>query len=104
MVSCCGNAWGQYNLGNCYARGKGVSQDVQVAAKWFGLSAAQGNKTAQRELQPQLQTDSKTSNLPYTLGALHPKRRQIYSREICSKLANLFLLVLLLCLIFNVIW
>ena len=45
-----GDAVAQYNLGMCYARGVGVSQDMAEAVKWFRLSADQGHAAAQYEL------------------------------------------------------
>ncbi|MFP3984080.1 MAG: tetratricopeptide repeat protein [Desulfurivibrionaceae bacterium] len=41
-----GEAGAQYMLGLCYAMGKGVSQDVVLAYKWFQLAAAQGDEEA----------------------------------------------------------
>jgi len=42
-----GNANAQYNLGVCYAEGKGVKQDYTEAVKWFVKAAGQGNAEAQ---------------------------------------------------------
>lgn len=42
-----GNAYAQYNLGNCYYYGNGVPQDNTEAAKWYRKSAEQGNADAQ---------------------------------------------------------
>ena len=45
-----GDAFAQYNLGNCYFDGEGVEQDEEEAAKWFLKSAEQGNAMAQYRL------------------------------------------------------
>ena len=42
-----GDARAQYGLGLCYARGKGVPQDMKKAVKWFRKAAEQGNAVAQ---------------------------------------------------------
>lgn len=41
-----GNANAQVNLGKAYYEGKGVSQNIETAAYYFGLAAEQGNQTA----------------------------------------------------------
>lgn len=45
-----GDADAQYNLGQLYNEGKGVTQDYRQAAKWFRLSAERGNWYAQFSL------------------------------------------------------
>ena len=45
-----GLADAQYNLGQMYAEGKGVSQNHKSAVKWYRLSAEQGNADAQFNL------------------------------------------------------
>jgi len=45
-----GDAYAQYNLGQMYATGRGVSQDHKTAAKWFRLAAKGGHADAQRIL------------------------------------------------------
>ncbi len=42
-----GDADAQYNLGQMYRQGKGVTQDYKAAAKWYRLAAEQGNAKAQ---------------------------------------------------------
>ena len=42
-----GNAWGQGNLGEAYAKGEGVPQDYIKAYAWLNLAAA-GLKLPQR--------------------------------------------------------
>lgn len=42
-----GNAAAQYNLGMLHARGEGVPQDYEIAAKWFKQAAEQGQRDAQ---------------------------------------------------------
>ena len=42
-----GYAPSQYNLGYCYANGKGVDKDPVEAVKWFSKAAEQGNDEAQ---------------------------------------------------------
>ena len=42
-----GLADAQYNLGNMYATGRGVTQDYAEAVKWYRLAADQGNASAQ---------------------------------------------------------
>ncbi len=37
----------QYNLGCCYANGKGVEKNMKMAAKWFNEAAKQGHPEAQ---------------------------------------------------------
>ncbi len=44
-----GNAPGQFNLGRMYANGEGVAEDLAYAHMLFDLSAAQGNRSGQRE-------------------------------------------------------
>lgn len=41
-----GDADAQYNLGDCYYNGTGVTQDYEEAKKWFEKAAAQGNEAA----------------------------------------------------------
>ena len=38
----------RYNLGACYEGGDGVEQDRDEAAKWYLLSAKQGDQMAQK--------------------------------------------------------
>lgn len=45
-----GDAKGQYNLGLCYASGRGVEQDYTQAIKWYWKAAEQGNPSAQFNL------------------------------------------------------
>ena len=45
-----GHAGAQYNLGNMYDNGEGVTQDYKEAVKWYKLAAAQGNAKAQFNL------------------------------------------------------
>ena len=45
-----GDASAQYNLGNGYRRGKGVTQDYAEAANWYRKAAEQGNAWAQSNL------------------------------------------------------
>jgi TPR repeat protein len=45
-----GDARAQFNLGGMYAKGLGVRQDYQEAAKWWRLAAAQGDADAQNNL------------------------------------------------------
>jgi len=40
----------QYNLGDCYYYGRGVSQDYNEAVKWFRKASEQGNYVAQYNL------------------------------------------------------
>jgi len=42
-----GDSDAQYNLGNCYDKGDGVSEDSTEAAKWYRKSAEQGNDMGQ---------------------------------------------------------
>ncbi len=45
-----GYARAQFNLGNCYAHGNGVTQDYAEAVKWWRKAAAQGYANAQHNL------------------------------------------------------
>ena len=45
-----GVAEAQFNLGNMYDTGRGVTQDDKEAVKWWKLSAAQGHASAQFNL------------------------------------------------------
>lgn len=45
-----GNADAQYNLGFCYAFGKGVAKDETKPVYWYKKAAAQGNTDAQKRL------------------------------------------------------
>ena len=45
-----GNAYAQYNLGNCYYHGQGVPQDYAEAVKWYRKAVEQGNADAQYNL------------------------------------------------------
>ena len=45
-----GDATAQYNLGVCYANGKGVEKDAEEAVKWYHKAAEQGNARAQYNL------------------------------------------------------
>ena len=42
-----GNATAQYNLSTCYAKGEGVTQDIEEAVKWLRKAAEQGLAVAQ---------------------------------------------------------
>jgi uncharacterized protein len=45
-----GDAFGQRALALMYANGKGITQDLKKAFKWFTLSAEQGDSIAQYSL------------------------------------------------------
>ena len=45
-----GHALAQYNLGNCYDKGKGVEKDYAEAVKWYRKAAEQGIALAQYNL------------------------------------------------------
>jgi len=45
-----GGVVAQYNLGQLYRHGAGVTQDNGIAAKWWKLAAAQGHEIAQYNL------------------------------------------------------
>lgn len=45
-----GNAFYQFQLGRCYARGEGIEQDYKQAVYWYSLAAEQGNHKAQNNL------------------------------------------------------
>ena len=42
-----GDAKAQYNLGNCYYFGNGVTENEQEAVKWYRKAAEQGDAKAQ---------------------------------------------------------
>ena len=42
-----GDAKAQFDLGACYSKGDGVTQDYKEAVKWYTKSAEQGNAEAQ---------------------------------------------------------
>jgi TPR repeat protein len=37
-----GNAWAQFELGNCYIRGAGVEKSVKEALKWWVIATEKG--------------------------------------------------------------
>ena len=41
-----GFAKAQFKLGTFYERGKGVAQDIKLAADWYGKAASQGYAAA----------------------------------------------------------
>lgn len=45
-----GDAQAQFNLGNCYAKGEGVSKDLKEAVKWWCRAADQGHAKAKEAL------------------------------------------------------
>ena len=45
-----GNADGQFNLGLCYAAGKGVEQNYKEAVRWFTEAAEQGEPDSMYQL------------------------------------------------------
>jgi hypothetical protein len=45
-----GDAYGELRMGQRYRDGDGVARDLRLAREWLAKSAAQGDKTAQREL------------------------------------------------------
>ena len=45
-----GDVDAQYNLGNMYAKGRGVRQDNAQAVQWFRKAAEQGDAEAQNNL------------------------------------------------------
>lgn len=67
-----GNASAQVNLGKAYYEGKGVPQNRETAAYYFGLAAKQGNQTAIENLQVMGTSNSVTT---YNEPATQEKRR-----------------------------
>ena len=45
-----GNAEAQFELGNAYIKGDGVTMDAAQAAKWYGMAADQGYTQAQVQM------------------------------------------------------
>jgi TPR repeat protein len=45
-----GHAYAQFNLGTAYAKGEGITVDMNQAIKWWHLAASQGNTHAQYNL------------------------------------------------------
>ncbi len=45
-----GDAWGQFNLGEMYAKGRGVTRDYVTAVKWYRKAAEQGHALGQNNL------------------------------------------------------
>ena len=45
-----GDAEAQFRLGECYETGDGVDRDLQRAAEWYRLAAAQGHEPAKEAL------------------------------------------------------
>ena len=45
-----GNSTAQYNLGLCYAQGKGTNVDMNQARYWWQKAADQGDSDARRQL------------------------------------------------------
>ena len=45
-----GDPEAQFNLGRCYANGRGVKQDWQKAVEWYAKAAEQGDAVAQCNL------------------------------------------------------
>ncbi len=46
-----GNSWAQANLGHMHDYGLGVKEDLEEAAKWYLLSAAQGNEYSKNRVK-----------------------------------------------------
>ena len=46
-----GDAKAQYDLGECYDWGKGVTYDEQEAVKWYTKAAEQGDEKAKKALE-----------------------------------------------------
>ena len=59
-----GYMYGQYNLGDCYENGKGVTQDYAEAAKWYKKAADQGHTGAKKGLE---RMEKKMAEMP-TIG------------------------------------
>ncbi len=45
-----GDATAQYNTGVCLGKGRGVAQDLAMAARWYEKAAEQGDAMAQFRL------------------------------------------------------
>ena len=45
-----GHPKAQYNLGVIYAKGRGITKDMDEAKKWYSLAAAQGDEHAEKAL------------------------------------------------------
>ena len=62
-----GHKWAQYNLGVCYANGRGVVEDCATAAEWYGKAVAQEHAGAQNNLGV-LYLDGKGVEKNYTIA------------------------------------
>ncbi len=72
-----GNASAQYNLGQMYRKGQGVTQDYVQAHMWYNLSAAKGNKTGRknRDLLAKQMTPAQIAEARRLAREWKPKRK-----------------------------
>ena len=85
-----GDAQAQFNLGNCYAKGEGVSKDLKEAVKWWCRAADQGNAKAQEALK---NLNAKEISTPKTSKKIKtplqtPKERNARLKQLKENLQN----------------
>ena len=75
-----GNAEAQCNLGNMYANGTGVSQDVEKAYKLFSVAIAQGHEEASmmRENLSERMSPDEITNTQFSLGMMYRRGDNMY--------------------------
>lgn len=59
-----GDTWGMYNLAQCYESGKGTDRDLNKAYDWFWKAAKAGHEEAQKWLDNNTGTGSKSQSTP----------------------------------------
>ena len=75
-----GNAEAQYNLGNMYAEGKGVSQDIVKTYELFSLAIAQGHEFAsiRRERLSERMSPDQITQAQFSLGLMYHDGDSMY--------------------------
>ena len=87
-----GNASAQFNLGNMYNDGKGVTQDYKQAEKWYrkaaeqGLAPAQGNLGFMYGMGQGVVQDNKSAHMWFNIAAKNGNsKKEAKNRDIIAK-------------------
>lgn len=80
-----GNARAEYLIGNCYASGKGVAENIKEAVKWFARASEKGNADAMFGLaRCHLLGEGVAVDLDKALELIESAEINIDARDICK--------------------
>lgn len=85
-----GHVKAQYNLGNGYRRGKGVTQDYAEAQKWYRKAAEQGYAIAQNNLGAMYYSgegvlqDTIAAHMWFNIAAANGHKNAVKNRDIAA--------------------